>query len=84
MGSEYVKLESNGLRAMNTFLYIRLYIQTNVEQRVTGLMGGVKVESQMEATVPSVSDDSKVEVVSCFGLGSLVMSWLAQGKFLKV
>ena len=40
--------------------------------------------SQMEATVPLVSDDNKVEVASCFVLGSLVMSWLAYGKFQKV
>ena len=38
----------------------------------------------METTVPFVSDDDKVEVASCFGLGSLVMSWLAHGKFLKL
>ena len=47
-------------------------------------MGGVKVGSQMEATVPFVSDDSKVEVASCFGLGPFVMIWLAPRKFLKV
>ena len=41
---------------------------TNVEQHLTGLMGIVKVGSQMEATVPFVSDDDKVEVASCFGL----------------
>ena len=45
---------------------------------------GVKVGSEMEATVPFVSDDNKVEVASCFGLGSLVMSWLDHEKFPKV
>ena len=35
-------------------------------------MGGVKVGSQMEATVQFMSDDNKVKVASCFGVGSLV------------
>ena len=51
---------------------------------MTGLMGGVKVGSQMEATVPFVSDDNKVEVASCFGLESLAMSFLAHRKFLRM
>ena len=40
----------------------------------------VKVGSQMEATVPFVPDDSKVEVASSFGLGSLVMSMVGSWK----